>query len=562
MAHPSSYNSLTVEGLAKMVRVRIEEETLGNPRVKGTKFAVLLGAGASVTAGIPLSKDIVAEAVRKHGDVLAECGPSYAEHMALLPSVDKYNLLRRYVDRAAVNAAHLYLAQLVSAGFVDRILTTNFDSLAAQALLLVNERPFVYDLANMKVFQLGQVASPSVIHLHGQFGGFVTLHTEDDFRTLGDFVATVLTDTLSERTLIVVGYSGLNDPVFDQICRYGIDNREYPNGLVWVSHKDAEPPEHVFTGLLENRARMAYYLREYDADSFFMALARTLGAGLPTIVQHPFTFLKEAVREIKHVRSEEDNEDQIAGTRGQIELAIRCHEKQERCARGVRWRIDHRRATILKTAQDIHASGRIDGIDGAFKAARKCKAHQAIALLARTLVEHADRLLKRADEDPAGEGKEKAREAVRLYRRAAQEMPDPSAILCSCGDALVFLATHASSSECAALFKESYDCYSEAKSLSDYGDEAMYISSGSVETVDYDPPLPEITPLAYEKWGDALKTHATLVDGELQLRLLREALDKFYYSMRMWPDSSFVKKSRVEEKIAALQARLELSESW
>lgn len=553
MTESHSYNNLTLDGLAALLRNRAKRKARGDPKVKGTKTAVLLGAGASRTAGIPLADEIVQEVCREFPDLVVGCNPSYAAHMARLASADITNLLRKYIDDAAVNGAHLFLAQLVKAGYVDRVLTTNFDSLAAQALLLVNERPFVYDLANLKLFKPGQVTSPAVIHLHGQFGGFVNLNTDAEFRTLGDLVREVLRDTLAERALIVVGYGGRNDPVFEQLCEYGKQYGEYPNGLVWVSHKDVDPPEHVRDSLLIDIARRAYYLRDYDADSFFISLARALDAGLPQIVERPFSFLKDTVRKIGYQDAAGANEGLIHATRKLIQFAIDCHEAGMPCARGLEDQAMRTAVRIEKAAQDIRAGGRIDGIDCVLKEAQEHGVLSAITDLAWTLTKHADSLLKKARDEPIPQAVASAREAVRCYRRVGDEMTQLREAHCHCGDALVFLAGLEDQVESEDSFGRAFECYGRATQMDGLGQEEYVPFDSTIETVDMDPPVPDIVPRAYKRWGDALVVFASNKFGEERRKMLREAVEKYRYAIHMRPHWSETEETDRARRVAAEQ---------
>lgn len=46
---------------------------------------------------------------------------------------ERRDLIARYVDTAKINWAHICIAQLMKYGYVDRVLTTNFDSLIVRA---------------------------------------------------------------------------------------------------------------------------------------------------------------------------------------------------------------------------------------------------------------------------------------------------------------------------------------------------------------------------------------------------------------------------------------------
>ena len=58
------------------------------------KAAILLGAGASLSAGIPLAKGIVEEVRKIFPRIVKECKPTYAAYMDKLDPVDRKSLLK------------------------------------------------------------------------------------------------------------------------------------------------------------------------------------------------------------------------------------------------------------------------------------------------------------------------------------------------------------------------------------------------------------------------------------------------------------------------------------
>jgi hypothetical protein len=87
--------------------------------------------------------------------------------MAALSPDERHEIIARYVDCAKVNWAHICIAQLVKEGYVDRILTTNFDPLVIRAAALLGPLPAVYDLASSR-FDAERIHSPALVYLHGQ----------------------------------------------------------------------------------------------------------------------------------------------------------------------------------------------------------------------------------------------------------------------------------------------------------------------------------------------------------------------------------------------------------
>src|SRR5690349_9660042 len=99
-------------------------------RKRGKGCALLVGAGCSVSGGVPAASGIVAF-IRDNYPQRYERAKekTYPHCMAELPLDARRDLIAQYVDEAKVNWAHICIAQLMKHEFVDRILTTNFDPL-------------------------------------------------------------------------------------------------------------------------------------------------------------------------------------------------------------------------------------------------------------------------------------------------------------------------------------------------------------------------------------------------------------------------------------------------
>jgi NAD-dependent SIR2 family protein deacetylase len=136
-------------------------ETLRTAKDAGLKCAVLIGAGCSVSAGIPTAGGFVEEIRRRYPRAYQRAAEkAYPKCMAELAPGERRNIIAEYVDRAKVNWAHLSIAQLIKTGFVDRVLTTNFDPLVVRACSLVGIYPAVYDFAASQQFEPARVADP------------------------------------------------------------------------------------------------------------------------------------------------------------------------------------------------------------------------------------------------------------------------------------------------------------------------------------------------------------------------------------------------------------------
>lgn len=184
-------------------------ESLRNAKKHGKKCSVLIGAGCSVSAGIPTAQgfvDIIREDFRSKYEKADE--KTYAKCMAQLADSEQYDLIAEKVDNARVNWAHVALAQLMKSSYVDRVLTTNFDPLVLRACSLVGLFPAIYDLAASSEFKRDRLPEHAIFHLHGQRNGFILINTEERFKSHSKTLKPVFEDAGSGHVWVVVGYSG------------------------------------------------------------------------------------------------------------------------------------------------------------------------------------------------------------------------------------------------------------------------------------------------------------------------------------------------------------------
>src|SRR6185436_19890911 len=281
------------------------------------KPIVFLGAGASVTAGIPgaekIKDDILTRFKAKPSikKLNEEDKKDYYKVMGCLNSTERIELLRLYItnEHVKLNVAHIYLAQLLKEGYIDYVLTVNFDDLILKASALFNFIPPVYDIAILNDFTTETLLKKSVTYLHGQHNGFWLLNTKQEFNKINDkgSVKRVFDSICSGRTWIIVGYSG-EDVIFDQIANMGC----FTNDLFWVTYNDNVPIAKVQEQLLDKENTNAYLVTGYDADSFFLKLHGEISQldhslKTPEIFNTPFSFLKRVAENIKDIEEKEND---------------------------------------------------------------------------------------------------------------------------------------------------------------------------------------------------------------------------------------------------------------
>lgn len=204
-------------------------------------YAVLVGAGVSIAAGVPSAWGVVEALVRKRASQQGEdCGedpagwfrdrygsePQYEVLLEALAStpIERQRLLREFFEPPATNPddprrvepslAHRALARLVANGSVRVILTLNFDRLTESALREVGVEPTVVvapvDLEGLAPLHTLQAL---VVHLHGDYLSASTmLNTRTELESYPEPVNDFLDRVLSSYGLLTVGWSAVYDP--------------------------------------------------------------------------------------------------------------------------------------------------------------------------------------------------------------------------------------------------------------------------------------------------------------------------------------------------------------
>lgn len=206
-------------------------ERLRGARDRDWPAHFLIGAGCSISAGIPGAVDLVK---RIHKDYPAHCAElsssnrnSYGACMALLSLNERRDLIKPYLENAKINWGTIALAQLLAENFVSRVLTANFDLVLENACGLLGLQPAVYDFGVAPANDPAMIVSPAIIHMHGQSYGLVLLNTDEETRRHREKLRPILTDTLRNAPLIVVGYSGSADGIYQTILDE-FEGRERP----------------------------------------------------------------------------------------------------------------------------------------------------------------------------------------------------------------------------------------------------------------------------------------------------------------------------------------------
>lgn len=173
---PWPENTIRVDGLASLI------DQARRPEDRKISVSVLWGAGASYTAGIPLASGFVEEIKKRYRPIYdAVISKEYMPLMKALPPQARRNLISPFIKNAAPNWTHLALAQLLKAGLVQHVFTTNFDDLLERACHAIGfDGLSVYDLAAAPDFERGMEYTPALVYLHGKYSGFNLVSTETE----------------------------------------------------------------------------------------------------------------------------------------------------------------------------------------------------------------------------------------------------------------------------------------------------------------------------------------------------------------------------------------------
>lgn len=264
------------------------------------KFAFLTGAGCSLSAGIPsgakMAADICTEYPHETRRLSDAEKANYALCMACLPIETRKKIINDYLKRPEVklNWAHIALASLMHGNFVSRVLTFNFDSLLTRACGLLGLYPATYDFGIAPSTKTRHLAKPSIVHLHGQGSGSVLLNTEKETEKHAFELEPLLIDTFANYPMLVMGYSGESDKVFEKIkALYRGDQCLY-----WLGHTE-EPAPHL-ASFINNIDGSGYckYIGGADADQFLIQLAQQLKCFPPQVFADPAGHLLAEMKDI------------------------------------------------------------------------------------------------------------------------------------------------------------------------------------------------------------------------------------------------------------------------
>ncbi len=301
----------------------------------------LVGAGCSVTAGIPGATSIARHMVRQVAGRFELCSSDddivvcyqalvadgqldppvpVATGVALTDStIDWYrvydDMFRRHYTapddvrklfaglvkeaNGAINWAHLCLGELVKQRFVSTVLTTNFDQLVLSGMMRAGVLPVVCDGVESLNRIAGAPEHAQLVELHGSRHTYLLRNSPEDVAAVGtDPQASAAVQKLFQhaQAFVVVGYGGREDGIMDLLIQAA---KAYDNKpIFWVSH--SSKPDALGNKVLDFLAtsRNARLLLGQDADRFFLDLSRLLKVGAPSAIARPIEMIARVIRDL------------------------------------------------------------------------------------------------------------------------------------------------------------------------------------------------------------------------------------------------------------------------
>lgn len=286
-------------------------------------YAILLGSGVSRPSHIPTGWEIVQDLIRKvaitrgesadpeparwykdtfdldpnYSDIIQSLAPSSGDRRGILSSYFEPTPEEKDQGKKTPSAAHHAIAELVKQGYVNVIITTNFDRLMEQALEVAGIPTMViYSVDGIKGSPPLAQNQCTLIKVHGDYLDTRIKNTATELETYEPELNSYLDRILSEYGLIVCGWSA----EWDQALRDAILRNAHQRYTTFWTHREtlnslAEP---IVTACRAQRIRIK------DADSFFSEVVEKIESIERFSRPHPLSS-QAAVDSLKRYLSED-----------------------------------------------------------------------------------------------------------------------------------------------------------------------------------------------------------------------------------------------------------------
>lgn len=321
------------------------------------KAVFLIGAGCSVSAGIPLGRDLAKLAARKlarfysHGQ---QCAPepehalnwlkghgyirqevtwedSYGDIFKHFRSPqEQHEIVQQAINegRGFINWAHLCLGELIRERYIHTVLTTNFDQLVLEGIVRTGNIPVVADGIESLTRIDSKPRYPQVVHLHGSLHTYKVRNSRSDVEEIATYAAmqrAIYQLLHDSNLLVVIGYAGGEEGVM--LLLHEAMKMEPDNVIYWVSHSTNPDRLSDYAKRLLN-GKNKFLILGQDADTFFAQLANNLRIGVPKWLRDPTTVLVEKAVRISRPENK-DIIEVIGRYRRRLDSLLVCQSNEE-----------------------------------------------------------------------------------------------------------------------------------------------------------------------------------------------------------------------------------------
>lgn len=232
---------------------------------------LLLGAGASISSGVPAAGETVNRAAKwayckthgrstmdpgvvdsdwvpwmesqswfRTGISLADQYPVAIDHLLGI-SNDKREFFEQLISRGVQpREGYRALARILNNGWIATVLTTNFDHCLYRATILEAAPPHLVEIRTPSDWARfnASPANPQLIHIHGSVEHYSDMNLAEDVASLDPKIVDGLKPLLRDHPLIVVGYRGTEASVMADLFHDQADYAQgFNNGVFWCDLK-------------------------------------------------------------------------------------------------------------------------------------------------------------------------------------------------------------------------------------------------------------------------------------------------------------------------------------
>lgn len=263
------------------LRIIDRKEFLRSFEVRPTgAYSLFLGAGSSVSAGIPSTqalvwefkrklycdhfnlkeekfRDLQLESNRKSLQLFFDTQKGYpplnsnAEYSFYFEkcypqTVDRKYFIQQKVDKIDPTIGYRCLAEVFNIGKIEIIWTTNFDELIERALGIQNAKQYklISPDNSHQVEDIG-TSYPKVIKLHGDYRYDKLQNISEETKKLDEKLREYFIESSQKNGLIVSGYSGSDQSIIAAIKEALKSDNAFPFGLIWTIRKGSKPNDTV-----------------------------------------------------------------------------------------------------------------------------------------------------------------------------------------------------------------------------------------------------------------------------------------------------------------------------